>query len=102
MRIQTEEQLLNVKDVMYRIGKDFIEEVIITEIKDYSSHYVYKDNHGHSFFNRNVGKQYFKTREEAEEEVQQREMISKKRKILKDYELKLNDELGIKNHFVIK
>lgn len=102
MRIQTEEQLLNVKDVIYRVGKDFIDEVTVMEIKDYSSHYVYKDDHGHSFYNRNMGKQYFRTREEAEAEVHQREMITKKRRMLRDYELKLNTELGIKNHFVIK
>ena len=95
-------RVLNKGDQLFRVGRDGIEVVTIMKINNYISHCVYKDDRGHSFYNHSVGKNYFLTREEAEEEVQKRENVVKKRRMLKEYEMKLNEELGIKNHFIVK
>ncbi len=95
------EELFNVGDVLFRVGRDGIDEVTIMEINHYP-HCVYKDDHGHSYFNHSIRKSCFKTREEAEREILKRRNIATKRKMLKEYEIKLNYELGIENHFIIK
>lgn len=94
-------QLFNEGDVLYRVGRDGIDEVTIIAVHHYP-HCVYKDDHGHSYFNHSISKSCFKTLEEAQKEQQKRENITKKRKMLKEYEIKLNYELGIENHFIIK
>lgn len=95
------EELFNVGDVLFRVGRDGIDEVTIIEINHYP-HSVYKDDHGHSYFNHSIRKSCFKTLEEAKKEQQKRENIAKKRKMLKEYEIQLNYEFGIENHFIIK
>lgn len=94
-------QLFNEGDTLYRVGRDGIDKVTIIRV-DHYPHCVYKDDHGHSYFNHNISKSCFKTEEEAKKEVQRRENIVKKRKMLKEYEIKLNAELGITNHFIVK
>jgi len=103
MRIEDDKEVLfHEGDKLFRVGRDGIDEITIIKIVTYPNHYVYKDDHGHSFFNHTIGKSCFKTLEEAKKEVQKRENINKKRKLLKEYELKLNKELEIENHFIIK
>lgn len=92
---------VKVGDVLYRVGKYGIDKITIIKI-DHYPHSVYRDDHGHSYFDRTIHKSCFKTLEEAEKEVQKRKNIVKKRNKLKEYEIKLNQELGIENHFIIK
>ena len=95
------EKVCEVGDKMYRVGKHGITDIVIVDIKQYP-HYVYKDNLGNTYFNRNFNKAFFKTEEDAENELQLRKNIAKKRELLKEYEIQLNDKLGIKDHFVLK
>lgn len=95
------EELFHVGDVLFRVGRDGISEVTIMEINHYP-HTVYRDDHGHSYFNHSIRKRCFMTKEEAEREIQKRNNIATKRKMLKEYEVQLNYELGIENHFIIK
>ena len=44
----------------------------------------------------------FKTKEEAEKEIQRRQNIVKKRQLLKEYERNLNKELGLEDHYIVK
>ena len=101
MRDLDETQLFNEGDVLYRVGKYGIDKVTITKVEHYP-HCVYKDDHGHSYFNHNITKSCFKTQEEAKKEILKRKNIIEKRNRLKEYEIKLNEELGIENHFVVK
>jgi hypothetical protein len=96
------DQLLHRGDELFRITKDGIDKVTITSINVFPTHCSYSDDHGHSFFNRNIYKNYFFKKEDAEKELENRAKISKKRRMLKDYEIKLNKELGITNHFILK
>lgn len=95
------EKLYDVGDVLYKVTKNGIKEITIVDIRQYP-HYVYEDNYGTSYFNHNIGKSCFKTREEAEKEIIRRDNIAKKREMLKEYERKINEELGIINHLIIK
>ena len=61
-----------------------------------------KQKHGGSYFNTAFGKTLFKTFEEAQIETHKRTAIKKKRELLKKYERKLNEELKLENHFIIK
>ena len=92
---------VKVGDVLYRVGKYGIDKITIIAI-DHYPHSVYRDDHGHSYFDRTIHKSCFKTLEEAEKEVQKRKNIVEKRNKLKEYEIKLNQELGIENHFIVK
>ena len=100
-KLSNDIQLYNVGDNLYRIGKYGIDLITIMEIKDYG-HLVYKDNKGHSFFDHNIGKSYFNTLEEAEINIRRRALIKRKRNMLKEYERKLNEELDLKNHYIVK
>lgn len=95
------EELYQEGDILYRVGRDGVDKVTIIKVKHYP-HCVYKDDHGHSYFNHNIEKSCFKTLEEAENEVQKRKNINIKRKKLKEYELSLNEEMHIENHFIVK
>lgn len=94
-------KLYNIGDVLYRVGKYGIEEVTIIEI-DQFPHYVYRDDHGHSYFNHTIVKTCFKTKEEAEQEVHRRENIIEKRKLMRQYEIELNKKFNLVNHFIVK
>ena len=94
-------KLCEIGDKMYRITKRGVVNIVIKDIMQYP-HCVYKDDLGNTYFNRNFNKTFFKTKEEAENELQLRKNIAKKRELLKEYEIQLNDKLGIKDHFVLK
>lgn len=104
-------RLLKKGDHAYRVTKIFksdesyIERIEIT-LAEFTGgtfgHWYYRDNKGRSYFNRNIGKSCFRTKEEAEQEMRKRKNIVKKRKLLKEYERKLNEELGIEDHCIIK
>lgn len=89
-------------DKIYRIFKDDVVEVTVIKITHHP-HCAYKiDFDREAHFNRDFGKSLFKTREEAEQELQKRDKIAKKRKLLKDYERKLNEELNLGDHYIFK
>lgn len=104
-------QLFEKDDIVYKVtkifksDKYFIETVKIT-LSEFTGgtfgHWYYRDNRGHSIFNRNVGKTYFKTKEKAEQEIQRKINVTKKRELLKEYERKLNEKLDLKDNYIIK
>ena len=94
-------KLYNVGDVLYRVGKYGIEQITITKVDAYP-HYVYRDDKGHSYFNHNITKSCFKTREDAQQELERKERITKKKQMLKEYEQQLNRKFGLVDHFIIK
>ena len=100
-------KLLEVNDVLYKINRKKGTgpiKVIITEVKHFGlGHYAYRYDSGNdSFFNRSIGKTFFMTKEEAEAEVLKIQKINKKRTMLKEYESKLNKELDLEDHIIIK
>lgn len=104
-------QLFEKDDIVYKVtkifksDKYFVETVKIT-LSEFTGgtfgHWYYRDNRGHSIFNRNVGKTYFKTKEKAEQEIQRKINVTKKRELLKEYERKLNEKLDLKDNYIIK
>lgn len=106
-------QLCNVGDKLYRISSKYghrdelyIELITITLAKftgdPVFGHWYYHDNKHRSYFNRNIRKSCYKTKEEAEKELLKREAIMRKREALKEYERKLNKELNINDHYIVK
>jgi hypothetical protein len=97
------EQLCEVGDTLYRVGArtNSIQRIKIVRIEHYP-HCVYRDDAGHSYFNRSLSKSCFKTEEDAEAELHRREAIVSKRKLLKEYEVELNKILGLEDHYIIK
>ena len=92
-------KLLEVNDVLYKINRKNGTgpvKVIVTEVKQFGlGHFAYRYDSGiDSFFNRSIGKTFFKTKEEAEAEVLKIQKINKKRMLLKEYEQQLNKELN--------
>lgn len=110
-QIDDKKQLCKIGDKLYRITKIYktenyhVEPITIVSA-DFTGgpfgHWYYHDDAGRSYFNRNIFKNCFETAEEAEKEIIRRGNIVKKRGILKEYERKLNEELNIGNHFIIK
>lgn len=97
-----EDQVLNVGDVMYKVYN--ITNVANTKIskikcinaqKQYLGHFIYYFDDNSTAFSRNIGKSIFYTEEEAEQYVRNRHLSSLKRRRLKEYEQKLNEQLGI-------
>ena len=81
-----EKPVCKVGDVYYRVIKGLILEVVITKVEQMKlGHYVYKDNTGRTYFNRNFGNYIFKTREEAEKSLKRKaqEVISELKKVSK-------------------
>ena len=104
-------QLCEVGDKFYRVCKIYkkqewyLDEITIVEAKHVSSrfgHWYYHDDKGRCYFNRNIRSSCYKTQEEGEKEIQRRKNLIKKRELLKEYERKLNEELNIGNHYIIK
>lgn len=96
-------KVCEVGDVFYRVIKGEITQVTITRAEKMQlGHYVYRDSSGRTIFNRNFGEYIFKTKEEAEKYLKRKEAIAKKKEMLKEYEDKLNQELGIGKHYFIK
>lgn len=90
-------------DIFYRIKKDEVIQVRILRITHHElGHYGYEDNTGNTYFGHSFGVALFKTKEQAEDELYKRKRIKEKRKRLKDYELALNFEFGLKDHFIVK
>lgn len=94
-------QLHQVGEFLYKVSRDKITKIMITEVRKYP-HIVYRDNNNVSYFNRSIVKSCFKTYEEAEQEIDRQRRIKKKREMLKEYERKLNEELNITNHLIVK
>ena len=107
-------QLCKVGDTLYRVsklskdGRFYVEPITITKAEfiagfsDYNGHWCYRDNKNRSYFNRNIRSSCYKTKEDAEKEIVRRNNIVLKRKMLKSYERKLNEELNIGDHYIIK
>lgn len=100
-RVSVYVQLYKVGDFLYKVSRDKITKIMITDIRKYP-HIVYRDNNNTSYFNRSIVKSCFKTYEEAEQELERQRNIKKKREMMKEYERKLNEELNISNHFIVK
>ena len=94
-------QLYHVGDFLYKVSRDRITKIMITDVRKYP-HIVYRDNNNTSYFNRSIVKSCFKTYEEAEAEIDRQRRIKKKREMMKEYERKLNEELNITNHLIVK
>ena len=100
-------KLLEVNDILYKINRKNPTtpiKVVVTEVKQFGlGHYIYRYDSGYdSFFNRSIGKTFFKTKEEAEAEIVKIQKINKKKALLKEYEMKLNKRLKLNNHLIIK
>lgn len=105
-------KLCEVGDKFYRVCKVYkkrewyLEEITIVEVKQSNagrfSHWYYHDNKGRSYFNRNIRSSCYKTQEDAEKEILKRRNISLKRRLLKNYEKKLNETFNIEGHYIIK
>lgn len=107
-------QLCEVGDTLYRVsklskdGRFYVEPITITKAEfiagfsDYSGHWYYRDNKNRSYFNRNIRSSCYKTEEDAEKEIVKRHHISLKRRLLKNYEKKLNETFDIGDHYIIK
>ena len=104
-------QLCEVGDKFYRVCKIYkkqewyLDKITIVEAKHVTGrfgHWYYHDDKGRSYFNRNIRSSCYKTQEEGEKEIQRRKNLIKKRELLKEYERKLNEELNIGNHYIIK
>lgn len=96
------EELCKEGDTLYRLSKNGIAEVTVLKIEHYP-HSVYKLSGGRdSCFNRAFGKTIFKTYEEANRARHIKSDIIKKREMLKEYETKLNEQLGLGDHRIIK
>lgn len=107
MRNNDFEKMLELGDVIYKINKNNTEKIVETKVtrvdRAEMGHYVYNcDATPDFFFNKAIGKTYFKTKEEAEFALKRKEKISKKRALLKEYETEVNKELGLTDHWVIK
>lgn len=91
-----------VGDTVYRLTKNGIMETKVLKIKHYP-HAVYElENCPEHYFDRAFGKTLFLIMEEADNAIQIKENIVKKRELLKEYERKLNAELNIGEHYIIK
>lgn len=100
-KTEPNEQLCNVGDILYKVGKDDIIQIKITEVLELP-HHVYRDDRGYSYFNRTLLKSCFKTREEAEQEYKRRKIIIRKKQMLKDYERELNQKFNLGEHYIVK
>ena len=98
--------LCNVGDLLYGIYKDVVITCQVDEIVTYPTHSVYRchttTNSKRTYFNHSFNKSIFYTQEDAKKEINKRKLVSKKRELMKEYEAKLNQELDIKDHFIIK
>lgn len=90
-------------DTYYIIKCNSIIETKIVKIThEVLGHYVYEDALGRHYFGHHFDKSLFKTYEEAKNELYKREKIKNKRQLLKEYERKLNNELNLKDHYIVK
>lgn len=103
-----ENQELNVGDTLYKINKKDLDKepfkVIVTSAERMEmGHIVYHHNNSReSFYSKAVGRSLFKTKEEAIKELERLKKCKYKREMLKIYEAKLNKELELENHIIIK
>lgn len=101
LKDQDNVQLFYKDESLFRVGKKGIEQIKIIQVESLP-HYVYKDDAGHSYFNHSIVKSCFRTLDEALAEQRKRTLIKNKMEKLKEYERKLNEEMGISNHYIIK
>lgn len=94
--------MCKVGDTVYRLSKNGIMGTKVIAI-DHYPHAVYRlEGWPESYFDRAFGKTLFLTMEEANSAIRTKANIAKKRELLKEYERKLNAELNIGNHFIVK
>ena len=65
-------------------------------------HYVYYAEDDEYYLDRSFKSNLFKTKEEAEEKAERSRKANTKRLMLLEYEEKLNEMLGLKDHFLIR
>lgn len=105
-------QLCAVGDTLYRVSKSvkenklYVEPITITKAEfvkaGISGHWYYHDNKRRSYFNRNIISSCYNTEKDAQLEIVRRVHIIHKRELLKQYERKLNRDLNIGDHYIIK
>lgn len=102
-------KLCEENDILYKINRNKLQgpiEIIVKSVEHMDlGHYIYKytiDNNSYSFFNKAIGRTLFKTEEEAIKELEKLKKCSIKRRLMKKYEKKLNKELDIDNHIIVR
>lgn len=94
-------KLCDVGDTLYKVYKDKMTKITITEVKQLP-HFVYKDDKGTSYFNRTINRSCFKTIKEAEQALWRNQNIMEKRELLKEYERELNKKYGLEDHIIVR
>lgn len=105
MKYEDEIKMCEEGDIFYIVYKENIIQIKITKVEhcligDVINHYIYRDNLGNNYFNRNINKIIFKSKEDAEKSFEKKKLIIEKRNLLKKYEKELNDKLGLKDHII--
>jgi hypothetical protein len=93
--------LLSEGDIVYRPFRNEVYKVKIVEVRYYGQcdgHFLYKGDNNESYYDRHIGKLIFYNEQDALKYLDKQNKIKQKRKLLKEYETKLNKELNIENH----
>lgn len=99
-------QLFNKGDILYRLVHDTkskkydIYPIIIKEVEDYNTHFIYRTDKNESIYNRAIGRTYFTTYKEAIDFETKLQINAKKRALLKEYEQELNKKFNIETNIV--
>ena len=95
-----EEQLFNIGDELYAITKDGMQKIVITDVERADlGHYIYRAGK-RTYFNRTFGKTLFKTEEECKHAIWRINAIKEKRRLLKEYEEKINAVFSLSDHHI--
>lgn len=102
-----EKKLCEVGDIMWKCDTGFqVYKTRITSVKYINSfrggHFVYRDEFGRSYFDKNFNKNIFFTEDDAQKEANKRSGIVMKKKMLREYEEQLNKQFGIVDHRWVK
>ena len=91
--------LYKVNQTSYTIKKVICKDIIICARM---GHLLYVLSDGSHCFTRAFGKYVFKTKKEAMDKLNSLTKLKQKRMLLKEYEEKINKQLGLKNHYYFK
>lgn len=91
--------LYKVNHTSYTIKKVICKDIIICARM---GHLLYELSDGSSCFTRAFGKYVFKTKEEAMNKLNNLSKLKQKRMLLRKCEEKINEQLGITNHYYFK
>ena len=105
-----EEPILKVGQVIWRVNnKPEVYPSVVTKSEwvvpkhcSIGGYWYYEDDSGNRCYEKTLGKFWFYSREEAEQEVERYRKITTKRLMLLEYEEKLNEMLGLEDHFIVR